>query len=65
MVERITADQALQEVEKGNAVLLDVRTGSWDKSDVKAHGAHRIPPKEAEIHLDELPKDKEIITYCT
>jgi rhodanese-related sulfurtransferase len=48
-----------------DVLLLDVRRGSWGRSDVKAKGALRIPPDEVESRLDEIPKNKLIVTYCT
>lgn len=65
MVNRVTPEEAHEKWEKGEAVLLDVRRGSWNESEVKAEGAVRIPPDEIELHYTELPKDKEIIAYCT
>ena len=37
----------------------------WDKTDVKAGGAIRIPPDEAEKHIADVSRDDYIVTYCT
>lgn len=66
MVERIAPEEVNNLIEEGeDVVLLDVRKGSWDRSDVMAKGAIRIPTEEIESRLNELPKDKLIVAYCT
>ena len=37
----------------------------WGESDVKLPGALRIHFSDLEEHLDELPRDRLIVTYCT
>jgi 3-mercaptopyruvate sulfurtransferase SseA len=65
--DRITIQQLKQKLDnKEDIVILDVRSNSsYLGSTVKIKGAVRIPPEEIEQRLKELPKDKEIITYCT
>ena len=66
MVERISCEEVCEKLDRGEEiVLLDVRRGSWDESDVKAEGALRIEPDEIESRLNEIPKGKEVIAYCT
>ena len=44
-------------------VLVDVRTGyEWGLCHIK--GAKHIPLNELPERISELPKDKEIVTYC-
>jgi rhodanese-related sulfurtransferase len=35
------------------------------KSESKLPGALRVPADELEVHLDEIPRDRTVITYCT
>ncbi len=47
-------------------VVIDTRNQrDWDSSDVKLPGALRIHYSELEQHLEKLPHDKLIVTYCT
>ena len=46
--------------------IIDARSQpSYDKSDTKIKGAVRMPYNEMEPRLKEIPRDKEIILYCT
>jgi rhodanese-related sulfurtransferase len=38
---------------------------AWGKADTKLPGAIRVPADEVEQHLDEIPRDRVVITYCT
>lgn len=63
-VARATLDETTEKMERGEAVLVDVRSkASYDK----AHAAGSISIPEAEVYarLSELPRDKEIVLYCT
>jgi 3-mercaptopyruvate sulfurtransferase SseA len=61
---RISAADARQAVEKGQAVLVDVRPKeSYDAE--HAQGALTLPLSELPARAGELPKDKLLITYCT
>ena len=63
-VPRIGVDESLARQEQGQAVLIDVRsTESFEKS--HAAGAISIPEDEIGNRTGELPRDKEIILYCT
>jgi rhodanese-related sulfurtransferase len=47
-------------------VILDVRTGmDYDRSSNKIKGAVRVSIFQLEEKYRELPRDREIITYCT
>jgi len=66
MVERIPPEEVYDRMQRGEDImLLDVRSRSWYESDVKAKGAYRIAPDEVESRYNELPKDREIVAYCT
>lgn len=64
---RIDVDEVKRRMDKGEPMIfIDTRNShDWGESDVKLPGALRIHYKELEEHLDELPRDRLIITYCT
>jgi hypothetical protein len=63
-VTRISLQETREKTDNGQAVLIDVRSeSSYDK--LHAKGAFSIPEQEIEGRLDELPRDKEVILYCT
>ena len=63
-VPRISLEETQTMLEQGQAILIDVRSrDSFEKS--HAQGAISIPEEEMGARLDELPRDKEIILYCT
>jgi hypothetical protein len=63
-VPRITLADTQKELEQGQAILVDVRSkSSYDSA--HAAGAMSIPMEETNARLDELPRDKDIILYCT
>ena len=63
---RISPTEAKARVDAGQAVVLDmVSPLAWDQIDVAVAGALRIPPDELGSHLNELPKDRDLIAYCT
>jgi hypothetical protein len=63
-VPRVSLQEAQDKLAQGQAVLVDVRSKtSYDKS--HAEGAISIPEGEMGTRKNELPRDKEIILYCT
>jgi 3-mercaptopyruvate sulfurtransferase SseA len=61
---RISAADAKKALDAGLAVLVDVRSlDAWQ--DEHAKGAVSIPVNEIYARLGELPKDKQVIAYCT
>ena len=63
---RISPTDAKARVDAGQAVVLDmVSPLAWDQIDVAIAGALRIPPDELGSHLNELPRDRDLIAYCT
>ena len=63
-VPRIGVEESLALQEQGQATLVDVRSAeSFEKS--RAAGAISIPEDEIGARMNELPRDKEIILYCT
>jgi predicted sulfurtransferase len=66
-VPRITAQELKAKIDKGeDLIVVDVRTGKdYADSRIKIKGAVRIPIVQIEERYRELPKDKEIVLYCT
>lgn len=63
-VRRITVDELKDLLAKNEAIVIDVRNqASYDAGHVK--GARLIPVGEILNHVNELPKDKLIVTYCS
>ncbi len=64
---RIIIDEVKKKMDKGESILLiDTRNPrDWSESSVKLPGALRIHYSELEQHLEELPRDRTIVTYCT
>jgi rhodanese-related sulfurtransferase len=66
-LDRITIDEVKKRMDRGEPILfIDTRNShDWSESDVKLPGALRIHFSELEQRLDELPRDRLIVTYCT
>jgi len=66
-VPRITVQELKAKIDKGeDIVILDVRAGrEYSESKIRIKGATRIPIVQLEVRSNELPRDKEVITYCT
>jgi 3-mercaptopyruvate sulfurtransferase SseA len=61
---RVTADEMDAMVKNGQAIIVDVRNqASYDMGHIP--GAKLIPAGEILNHLNELPRDKMIVTYCS
>jgi rhodanese-related sulfurtransferase len=63
--ERITVDELKSKFDRNERlVIIDVRGGDYDASQTKIKGAIRIAPVEIEARLKDIPRDKEVVTYC-
>ena len=63
---RINPAEAKARIDADQAMVLDVVSRlAWDQIDVAIAGVVRIPPEEIGSHLAELPKDRDLIAYCT
>ena len=63
-VRRVTTEEVDALIKKGEAFLVDVRNqDSYDMGHIP--GSRLIPAGEILDHVDELPRDKIIITYCS
>jgi 3-mercaptopyruvate sulfurtransferase SseA len=61
---RITVAELKGMLDRNEAVVIDVRNeSSFNAGHIK--GARLIPEAEIPNHLDELPKNKLIVTYCS
>jgi predicted sulfurtransferase len=63
-VRRITVVELRDLLAKNEAVVIDVRNDASYKAG-HIRGARLIPLADTLSHLDELPKDKLIVTYCS
>lgn len=65
-VPRIEAEELSDRMRAGeDLVVLDLRKGSYRRSDVKIAGAVRIAPNELELRYEQLPPGATVVTYCT
>jgi 3-mercaptopyruvate sulfurtransferase SseA len=63
-VRRITTVELRNALDKGEAVVIDVRNDvSFKTGHIK--GSQLIPAADIGAHASELPKDKLIVTYCS
>ena len=64
---RITVDEVKERMDRGEQfTFIDSRNPqAWAESDSKLPNAIRVPAAELDQHLDEIPKDRAVITYCT
>ena len=64
---RITTDEVRERLDRGEEfTFLDTRNPTaWAESDKKLPNAIRVPADELAQHLNEIPKDRAVITYCT
>ncbi|HEX8090199.1 MAG TPA: rhodanese-like domain-containing protein [Blastocatellia bacterium] len=63
--ERISVEELKAKLAKKEpVVIIDVRGSDYDASATRIKGAMRIAPAELDAHLKDLPRDKEIVTYC-
>jgi rhodanese-related sulfurtransferase len=64
---RITVDEVRERLERGEQfAFLDTRNPTaWGEADKKLPNAIRVPAEELAAHLNEIPRDRAVITYCT
>ncbi|HKP48029.1 MAG TPA: rhodanese-like domain-containing protein [Pyrinomonadaceae bacterium] len=61
---RVTVKELQDLLAKNEAVVIDVRNEAAYNSG-HIHGSKLIPEADLPNHLNELPKDKLIVTYCS
>ena len=64
---RITTDEVRERMDRGEQfAFVDTRNPkAWAESDKKLPNAIRVPAEELNQHLDEIPRDRAVLTYCT
>jgi rhodanese-related sulfurtransferase len=64
---RVTVDEVKERMDRGEQfVFIDTRNPkAWSEAETKLPEAIRIPADEVSAHLDEIPRGRTIITYCT
>ena len=64
---RVTVDEIKERMDRGEAfTFVDTRNPqAWGESDSKLPAAIRVPADEVEQSVDQIPKDRTVITYCT
>jgi rhodanese-related sulfurtransferase len=64
---KVTTDEIADRLDRGEDItIIDSRApDAWEKSDIKAGGAIRIPPDDAEKHIADVRRDMFAVTYCT
>jgi rhodanese-related sulfurtransferase len=64
---RVTVDEVSERMKRGEPfTFIDTRNPkAWGEADTKLPGAIRVPADEVEQHLEEIPRDRAVITYCT
>ena len=63
-VPRAALEETFQKLSQGEALVVDVRgKASYDVGHIA--GALSLPEGEIDARLDELPRDAEIVLYCT
>ena len=61
---RVTSEELENLIKENKAYIVDVRNQAmYDTGHIP--GSHLIPAAEILNHLNELPKDKTIVTYCS
>jgi hypothetical protein len=66
-LDRITVEELKSKLSHKEAVfILDVRMpDDYDKAVEKIKGSVRISPFDLKTRMSEVPKDKDVVTYCT
>jgi rhodanese-related sulfurtransferase len=66
--DKVTADEVGERLQADpeHVTIVDTRApAAWESSDIKAAGAIRIPPDDAEKHIADISRDDYVVTYCT
>jgi rhodanese-related sulfurtransferase len=64
---RVAVDELKERLaRKEEFAFVDTRNEkAWSEAETKLPGAIRVPADEVPEHLDQIPKDRTVITYCT
>jgi rhodanese-related sulfurtransferase len=65
--QRISVSELKRHLDAGERfVILDDRSSeAWEKGATQIPGSVRIPPDELDKHLQKIPLNARIVTYCT
>jgi hypothetical protein len=64
-VPRISPEELKGRLDNGEAILVVDSRSSYEFETEHIAGAISVPSPEVESHLDDLPRDQEIVLYCT
>ncbi|MFY9607610.1 MAG: rhodanese-like domain-containing protein [Blastocatellia bacterium] len=66
-VERITVDELKAKIAGNESLTIvdDRSEGSYEASDTQIKGSIRMTVDEIQSRIKEVPRDREIVTYCT
>jgi len=64
---RVTVEELKERMARGEEfAFVDTRNPTaWGEAETKLPGAIRVPADEVDEHLEQIPKDRTAITYCT
>ena len=64
---RVTVEELKERMARGEEfAFVDTRNPTaWGEAETKLPGAVRVPADEVDDHLEQIPKDRTAITYCT
>jgi len=64
---RVTVDEVKERMDRGETfTFVDTRNPTaWGEATTKLPGAIRVSADDVEQHLNEIPHDRSVITYCT
>jgi rhodanese-related sulfurtransferase len=65
---KVTVDEVREVLDRDSdrVTIVDSRSAdAWGSSDVKAAGAIRVPPDDAEKHISDINRDEYVLTYCS
>jgi len=65
--DRISKEEVKRRLDAGEPIVfLDTRADdAWTKADPQISGSTRVPPDAVDQHLNEIPREGLIVTYCT
>ena len=66
-IPRITVAEVRRRLDRGDRIVfVDTRNPqAWSSAPTKLPGAIRVPADDVGGHVDELPRNIPIVTYCT
>ena len=64
---RVTVDEVKERMDRGEQfAFVDTRNPkAWGAAETVLPGAIRVPADEVSEHMDEIPRGRTVITYCT